>query len=58
VPQVDPPRETPIERIDVTTFRVPGASPPGPKRIITVDGVLPYQGPSALCVVSDAEDDK
>jgi len=53
VPQLSRPREVPIGRIDVTTFRVPGASPPGPGQITAVEGVRPYQGDAALCVVVD-----
>jgi hypothetical protein len=55
VPQLDRPKEIPIERIDVTTFRVPGAAPPGPKLVTVVDGVRPYQGDAALCVKVDVE---
>jgi hypothetical protein len=58
VPQLDPPEEIAIERIDITTFRVPGAAEPGPQRVTIVDGALPYQGPSALCVLPDVEEDK
>jgi hypothetical protein len=50
VPQLDPPREVPIEAIDVTTFRVPGAAPAGAQRVVAVEGVLPYRSSSALCV--------
>jgi hypothetical protein len=53
VPQLERPREKPIGRIDVTTFRVPGASPPGPRQITAVEGVRPYQGDAALCVLVD-----
>jgi hypothetical protein len=53
VPQLSRPREVPIGRIDVTTFRVPGASPPGPRQITAVEGVRPYQGDAALCVLVD-----
>ena len=55
VPQLDRPKETPIERIDVTTYRVPGAAPPGHKQVTPVDGVRPYQGDAALCVIVDTE---
>lgn len=58
IPQLDPPKELPIKRIDVTTFRVPGAAAPGPQRVVEVDGVLPYQGPSALCVLADRDEEK
>ena len=55
VPQLSRPREVPIQKMDVTTFRVPGASPPGPRQITPVEGVRPYQGDAALCVVVDLE---
>ncbi len=53
VPQIDPPRERPIERIEVSRFRVPGASPSGPQRVVQVPGVLPYRPDAALCVRTD-----
>jgi hypothetical protein len=53
LPQLDPPEEVPIEPIDVTTFRVPGAAPSGPRRIVAVEGILPYRSSSALCVQAD-----
>jgi hypothetical protein len=55
VPQVEKPTETPLERLDVTTFRLPGASQTGPRSIAEVEGVMPYRGDSALCVVTDEE---
>ncbi|NLC37982.1 MAG: thioredoxin [Clostridia bacterium] len=61
IPQVDPPQEVPIEPIDVTSFRVPGAAPFGRKKEaeVVVEGVLPYQGDTALCVAAgdELEDD-
>jgi hypothetical protein len=48
-------KETPIERIDVTTFRVPGAGEMGPKAITEVEGVIPFRGDSALCVETEDE---
>ena len=33
VPQLEKPVETPIERLDVTTFRVPGAAAPGVRTV-------------------------
>ena len=53
VPQLDKPEEIPIARIDVTTFRVPGAAEMGPKDIMEVEGVIPFRGDSALCVETD-----
>ena len=58
VPQLDPPREVFIEPIDVKTFRVPGAAPSGPSNLTVMQGVRPYQGASALCVVTDVEVEK
>jgi len=55
VPQLERPKEVPIERIDVATFRVPGASPPGPQQVAPVEGVRPFQGDAALCVLVDVE---
>jgi hypothetical protein len=56
VPQLDTPKQVPIEPIDVKTFRVPGAAPPGPKNVTVMQGVRPYQGASALCVVTDVDE--
>ena len=56
VPQLDEPKETSIEPIDVTTFRMPGAGGIGPQAVTEVEGVIPYRGDSALCVVTDAEE--
>jgi hypothetical protein len=53
VPQLERPKQTPIKKIDVTTFRVPGAAPLGPRRVTAVEGVRPYQGDAALCVQVD-----
>jgi len=55
VPQLDAPRETPIAPIDVTTFRVPGAVPPGAQTEVTISGTRPYQASSTLCVLSDTD---
>jgi hypothetical protein len=53
VPQLERPEQTPIKKIDVSTFRVPGAAPLGPRRVTAVEGVRPYQGDAALCVQVD-----
>ncbi len=50
VPQLEKPKEIAIQRMDVTTFRLPGAAEMGPKSVTTVEGVLGYQADSALCV--------
>ena len=56
VPQLDKPKETPIEPIDMRTFRMPGAGGIGPQVVTEVEGVIPYRGDSALCVITDAEE--
>ena len=56
VPQVDQPEETTIAPIDVTTFRVPGAAAGGAESEVSVEGTLPYQSSSALCVLSDTDE--
>ena len=53
VPQLDAPKELPIEPIDVKTFRVPGAAPCEPSNVTIMQGVRPYQGASALCVITE-----
>jgi len=55
VPQADPPEEAAIAPVDVTAFRMPNASPKGPRSQVSVEGVLPFQSSSALCVVSDTD---
>jgi hypothetical protein len=57
VPRVHPPAEVPIAPVDVTTFRMPGAAPPGPRRTVRVEGVLPYRVGSALCVEADVKEE-
>lgn len=55
IPQLERPEEVPVERIDVKTFRVPGAAQSGCKREIEVPGVIPFQGDTALCVAAGDE---
>lgn len=55
VPQLDKPKETPIAPLDVTTFRVPGAAPPGPETEVRVEGTVAYQPSSAMCVISNKD---
>jgi hypothetical protein len=55
VPQLERPRESPVPRLDVKTFRVPGAAAIGRDRITTLRGVAPQPAEDgALCVASDA----
>ncbi len=55
IPQADLPEEKAIAPIDVTAFRVRGASPKGARSETMVEGVIPYQTSSALCVISDTD---
>jgi hypothetical protein len=55
VPQLDAPKETPVEPLDVATFRMPGASAPGAVEVTEVSGVKPYQRTEALCVLNTAD---
>jgi hypothetical protein len=57
VPQADLPKETAIAPIDVKTFRMPGAAPSGAEAEVSVEGTLPYQSSSALCVTSTNDED-
>ncbi len=55
VPQLPEPREVPVARLDVTTFRVPGAAALGRDRVVQVRGVSPSEAEpnGVLCVVTD-----
>ena len=55
VPQLDAPRETPVEPVDVATFRMPGAAAPGAVEVTEVAGVKPYQKAEVLCVVNTTD---
>jgi len=55
IPQVKEPDEIEILPIDVTNFRVKGAKPRGPQSETVVEGIIPYQSSSALCVISDTD---
>jgi hypothetical protein len=57
VPQLDPPKETPVEPVDVSAFRMPGAAAMGAKDVTEVPGVKPYQRTEPFCVVSVEDSD-
>ena len=57
VPQAPKPQENPVKRLEVTTFRVPGASLERKKESV-VAGVLAYQPSMALCIADDGEEKK
>ncbi|MDV7758518.1 aryl-sulfate sulfotransferase [Liquorilactobacillus mali] len=52
VPQEDQPNETPIQPINISTFRLPNAGKKGAQKIISVAGTLPYYKDVALCVAT------
>lgn len=56
VPQVQNPCETPVEPLNVETFRVPGAAQSGVKSASAVEGTLGYFGLSTMCVAADVEE--
>jgi len=65
VPQLEVPPETAIARLDVTTFRVPGAAAIGRHRVVEIaggdnaqliaDAGGGHEPGGALCVTSDHE---
>lgn len=60
VPQLDKPQEIEIEKIDVETFRVPGAAPSGVIRVTAVAGIIERkpdaeENQKAFCVLSDTD---
>ena len=48
-------RETPVEPVDVASFRMPGAAAPGAVEVTEVAGVRPYQRAEVLCVVNTTD---
>jgi len=52
VPQIDPPKQVSIERIDTATFRVPGAAPLGPMKTVKVEGAIGYFSNAGHCIGS------
>lgn len=46
IPQLDKPEEIPIQRIDSTRFRVPGAAEMGEKQVTEVKGVRGFESPT------------
>jgi hypothetical protein len=56
VPQLEPPAEAPVERIDIKQFRLPGAAPPGELAVVEMKGVRPSNRIDTACVLpSDRE---
>jgi hypothetical protein len=57
VPQIPEPRVHPIERLDKTKFRVPGASSER-LREVTIAGTKAYEGEKDYCVIADPSEPK
>ena len=45
-----------MERLDVSTFRVPGVAAPGVKSAVKIKEAKGYFGLSAMCVAADIEE--
>lgn len=58
IPQLEKPEEVPIEAVDVTTYRMPNASPKGAKSVVEVEGTMPYQVGVALAVTKNKKEDE
>ena len=57
VPQLDKPEEVPVERLEVETFRVPGAAPGMLDHFTTVPEAKGYTSNLDACVTDDQIDD-
>mgnify|MGYP000621265042 CR=1 FL=1 len=57
VPQLDTPEEVPVEPLDITTFRVPGAAEGMLQNFTEVPEALGYTSEMAACVTDDQIDD-
>ena len=55
IPQLEIPAEVPLEPVNVTTYRMPGAASAGYKNVTEVAGTMPFQSDGALCVADDSE---
>lgn len=51
-PRAESSKEIPVKRVDVSTFRMPGAAASGAVEVAEVEGVRPYQDSSVLCVAT------
>ncbi|MBO8441205.1 MAG: aryl-sulfate sulfotransferase [Firmicutes bacterium] len=57
VPQEEKPKEIAIDAVNNSEFRLPNAGKFGSKKVIDVEGTLPYYKSAALCVASIDESD-
>ncbi len=58
VPQVEKPQETPVVKLDISSFRVPGAKPSGAQKVTQVAGVRPYEAADNFCMATEEENKK
>ncbi len=56
IPQLPTPVETPIPKIDIKSFRVPGAAACIVENVVEVDGTWGYPDVAQQCVAADDED--
>lgn len=56
IPQVETPIETPVEKVDVRDFRMPGAALRGAERVIEIAGCKPFFGGSGVCAAPTEEE--
>jgi hypothetical protein len=53
IPQIDPPAQIPIHKIDCASFRVPGSVDSQPKNVSLFDEGDEYANTTQLCIVAD-----
>lgn len=57
VPQLPKPDETPIPKLDIKKFRVPGAADCEVKNVVEVEGTWGYPDHVQSCVSAEDDDD-
>ncbi|MBQ5707397.1 MAG: hypothetical protein IIV69_03900, partial [Peptococcaceae bacterium] len=57
VPQLEKPVETPVERVDNMTFRMPGAADSKLQNFVEVPEAKGYSSKIAACVTENADDE-
>ena len=55
VPQLEKPTEVPVPKLDITTFRVPGAAEGMLANFTEVEGTMGYTSAMAACVTAEEE---
>lgn len=56
IPQLPEPKEIPVPKLDIRTFRVPGAAPCIVENVVEVPGTLGYPEDQQACVAADDQD--